>query len=260
VQFLFEPEAAARTAGAIPAGGYGLVVDIGGGTSDFSIFAQEGGKTRIIASHGVRIGGTDFDRALSLTQVMPLMGRGHLIRNELGAGTNTAPNAIFNDLATWEKIAFLYTPENRRLAARFAKLGQPREPFARLQNVLDMELGHDIAFAVEAGKIAANADDGRAAAIALGVVERGLTAPLTGDDLGAVLGTFTDDISAAATETLSQAQISADQIGVVVFVGGSSLMQTMVAAMASLFPAARQERTAAFTAVADGLAMAAADL
>ena len=56
-----------------------LIADIGGGTSDFSIVRLSPERRRqadrsadILANDGVRIGGTDFDRYLSLKTVMPL--------------------------------------------------------------------------------------------------------------------------------------------------------------------------------------------
>ena len=75
VSFMFEPEAAALASGPLDPGALGLIIDIGGGTSDFSVFERDGDATRIIASHGVRVGGTDFDRAISIAEVMPLFGR-----------------------------------------------------------------------------------------------------------------------------------------------------------------------------------------
>lgn len=255
VDFMYEPEAAALTSGPLPKGALGLIIDIGGGTSDFSLFARDGDATRIIASHGVRIGGTDFDRSLSLAHVMPLLGRGGSIKNELGPGTTTAPNALFNDLATWEKIAFLYTPETLRLAKRFAKLGVDPLPFARLVEVLETETGHDIAFAVERAKIAANTDD---AGIDLGLIERGLRPALTTADLTAGLSGYADQIADCARQTLAMADVPPDRVARIVFVGGSSLLGLIGQAMTDLFPQAEQERAAAFTAVADGLAMAAA--
>lgn len=91
VEFLYEPEAAALAAGALSPGTLGLIVDIGGGTSDFSVFAREGDTTKILASHGVRVGGTDFDKSVSLAHVMPLLGRGADIRNDIGDGTLYCP-------------------------------------------------------------------------------------------------------------------------------------------------------------------------
>ena len=60
-----------------------LVADIGGGTSDFSIVrvgperAQRlARRDDLLASHGVHIAGTDFDRHISLARIMPLLGHG----------------------------------------------------------------------------------------------------------------------------------------------------------------------------------------
>lgn len=258
VDFLFEPEAAALAAGPLPKGKLGLIVDIGGGTSDFSVFERDGLNTRIITSYGVRVGGTDFDKAISLAQVMPLLGRGAEIRNDMGPGTYTAPNAVYNDLAAWEKIPFLYTPETLRLAARFHKMGVDPKPFKRLHDTIDMELGHDIAFAVKAGKIRANAPDADNAAIDLRTIEPDLWARMSHANLRDILDAHATTIRAAAQQTLSDAELRPDQIGQVVFVGGSSLMEVVEHTMTDLFPDAELERTEAFTAVADGLAIAAA--
>ena len=258
VSFMYEPEAAALASGPMEKGALGLVVDIGGGTSDFSIFERDGDTTRIIASHGVRVGGTDFDRAISIAEVMPLLGRGAEVRNELGSGRHVAPNAIFNDLATWQKIPFVYTQENRRMAADFAKLGIDQVLFGRLKTVLEMELGHDIAFAVEAGKIHLNKPDVADAGSDLRVIEPSLWSRLTKAAMAAVLADHAAEIRNCAAETLAMADISADRIGKVVFVGGSSLLHVVEDAMVAMFPDAALERAEAFTAVADGLAIAAA--
>lgn len=258
VSFMYEPEAAALAAGALAPGTLGLIVDIGGGTSDFSIFTRQDETTQILASHGVRVGGTDFDKAISLARVMPLLGRGAEIRNDIGSGTYTAPNAIFNDLASWEKIPFQYTAETRRLAAHFAKQGVTPRVFDRLQDTLQLELGHDLAFAVEAGKIAVNDIHQTTAQIELSVLEKALCVPLQVQDIESDLADHATAIRDAARDTLRAADITADQIATVVFVGGSSLMHVVRDVMRGIFPNAALQESEAFTAVATGLAMAAA--
>ena len=257
VSFMYEPEAAALASGPLDKRTLGLIVDIGGGTSDFSVFERDGADTKIIASHGVRIGGTDFDRAISIAEVMPLLGRGAEVRNVMGSGRHVAPNAIFNDLATWQKIPFVYTPENRRMAADFAKLGIDQVPFARLKAVLDMELGHDIAFAVEAGKIQINKPDVTDAGIDLRVIDPALWAQFTKAEMGLILQDYATKIQTCAAETLTMADVTPDRIGKIVFVGGSSLLHVVENVMVTLFPDADLERAEAFTAVADGLAIGA---
>ena len=257
VSFMFEPEAAALASGPLDPGALGLIIDIGGGTSDFSVFERDGDATRIIASHGVRVGGTDFDRAISIAEVMPLFGRGAEVRNAMGPGRHVAPNAIFNDLATWQKIPFVYSAENRRMVADFAKLGIEPALFERLNTVLEMELGHDVAFAVEAGKIQINKPDITDAGIDLRVVAPGLWAQFTKAAMAQVLNDHAAQIRTCAIETLAMADVTPDRIGKIVFVGGSSLLHVVEDIMVTIFPDAALERAEAFTAVADGLAAAA---
>jgi hypothetical chaperone protein len=64
-----------------------LIADIGGGTSDFSLVRLGPGRAGkperrddILATGGVHIGGTDFDKYLSLASVMPLLGHGSALR------------------------------------------------------------------------------------------------------------------------------------------------------------------------------------
>ena len=50
VAFMFEPEAAALAAGPLPKGKLGLIIDIGGGTSDFSVFERLWGHAKFMES------------------------------------------------------------------------------------------------------------------------------------------------------------------------------------------------------------------
>ncbi len=257
VAFMAEPEAAAIASGALEQSGEtGLIVDIGGGTSDFSLFRSTAAGVEILANHGVRIGGTDFDRAVSFHQVMPLLGKGTQLRNAIGPGTFGTPNAIFNDLATWEKIPFLYTAQTRRKVDDMLRQSEAPEKFGRLADVLQDELGHDIAFAVEQGKIAANKNEGLAQ-ITLDEIERGLSVPLPGSELTDILAPYTIQLSQGVQDTLQLAGLTASQVDRVIYVGGSSLLGVVTHAMRQHFPNAQHSFSEVFTAVTDGLAIAA---
>lgn len=259
VDFCLEPEAAVLATHGLGGGaGVGLVVDVGGGTTDFSLFDMQDGQPRILASSGIRLGGTDFDHAVSLSHAMPLLGHGGELRREFGPGRLPVPPALHVDLARWEKIPFLYTPEILRDAQRMAALAVDGRALGRLVDVLRDELGHDIAFAVERGKIAANRTG--SARISLAPVEPGLSAPITAGTLAAALSGFRAQIEAAAMETLGKAGIAPRTVRHVMLVGGSSLMDLVTGAMQGLFPEAIQHRTEAFTAVVDGLALTAGDM
>lgn len=259
VEFMPEPEAAAIASGAPgQAGSVGLVVDVGGGTSDFSLFRSGPPGVTILANHGVRIGGTDFDRAISIDRVMPQLGKGTELRKVLGPGSTPTPNGIFNDLATWELIAFLYTPQNRRLAAEMVRLAHEPEKLSRLAKVLEDELGHDMSFAVERGKIAANGG-AELAAIELNQIEPGLAIALSADALDRSLAHHAEALAEGARETLRLAGLDPSAVQTVVYVGGSSLMSMVSRAMQAQFPGAVHSFSEVFTAVADGLAIAAGE-
>ncbi len=254
VSFLPEPEAAALASGGVEQG-FGLIVDIGGGTSDYSVFRGAANQIEVLANFGIRLGGTDFDRLLNIDRVMPSLGLGSELKNELGSDTMTAPRALFMDLATWEKIPFQYTGQTRRAVARMARQAIDPAPWTRLEDVLESELAHDIAHAVESAKITANSGTGQG--IDLAVVEPGLTLPLGTDDLTRVLGPFAEDIRDAALDAVSAADLAPGDITRVVMVGGSSLMGVIEDAIRRAFPGAEIARREALTAIIDGLALAA---
>lgn len=257
VRFMLEPEAAALAAQTRDQGGLQLIVDIGGGTSDFTIYRNGASGVDILASHGVRVGGTNFDRSISFDHVMPHFGKGSDIRNELGAGKLSAPNRVFYDLATWQMIPFLYTPDMLKKVAHLHQQAAQPKLFARLHSVLEDQLGHDLAFAVEAGKIRANKTVGDTVPIDLSIVERGLAVALDQQMLAHSLRPHMVEIQAGVVETLAMAGCRSDLVETVVFVGGSSLMADVEHLLAGMFPHAQLQYTDAFTAVVDGLALAA---
>ncbi|OAN70343.1 molecular chaperone DnaK [Jannaschia sp. EhC01] len=256
VDFLPEPEAAALACQGM-GGGMGLIVDIGGGTSDFSVFEGGGNGFRILASHGIRLGGTDFDHAISMAHAMPVLGLGGKLRRTMGAGLLPVPRAPYVELSTWAKIPFLYTQDTRRLVADMARHAVDEAAMDRFKEVLELELGHELAFAVERGKIAAN-DGAQGAGIDMGMVERGLRVGLDEGGLHAVLAPKRDLLRDAMDETLAQAGVGCEDIGRIILVGGSSLMGFIAEEAQVTCKRATVLRSNAFTAVVDGLALAAA--
>lgn len=258
VGFLPEPEAAAIACQAMGASDdLGLVVDIGGGTSDFTVFRRARPHPQIIASHGVRLGGTDFDQALSMAMVMPELGLGGQLRREMGPGSLPIPRAPYVDLSTWAKIPFLYTGKTRRAVDDMHRMALEPGKLARFSEVLHMELGHELAFAVESSKIAAN--NGKPAPfVDMGFIEPGFGVPMPAAALTETLSTHRATLGQAARETLRMASVAPDRVGSVILVGGSSLMRLVSQEVAALCPNAQVFRSEAFTAVVDGLALATA--
>ena len=134
-----------------------LIADLGGGTSDFVIArlsperAKQVDRTGdILGRSGVHIGGTDFDRRLSIDKVMPHLGYDVL----LGQKRLPMPQHLFHDLATWHKIPFLYTSQNLHYLRSTVLSADRPELLRRLIEVLAYRNGHRIAGEVETAKIA----------------------------------------------------------------------------------------------------------
>jgi hypothetical chaperone protein len=257
VTFQFEPIAAAldyeRQIGSEEVA---LIADIGGGTSDFSIVRlgpQRHGKADrgadILANDGVRIGGTDFDRQLSLGVVMPLFGFGSPMKR---AGLDV-PSSYFHDLATWSNINRMYEP---RVIADIRSVRQEASEPAlldRLIQVVEEQRGHTLAMEVEDAKIALS--DKRQADIPLEWIEPGLHAGISRPDLVSHTRQLAERIAARIKNCLAQARLSAGDIDAVFLTGGSVKLAHVRKAITKAVPAARIVEGDIFGAVGKGLTL-----
>ena len=234
-----------------------LVVDIGGGTSDFTVVRlgpQHAGKPDrtqdILATTGVHIGGTDFDHKLNVAQVQPLLGLGHI-----GPSGREVPSRVFYDLATWHLIQWLYTAKSLREAEALRTDYSDRNLHTRLMRVLQQQAGHRLADAVEQGKIAASSTAANAL-LDLGWIEGGLTAQITPQGLEQHLQALLAAVVQCAEECVAKAGLRKSQITALYLTGGSSALQTLRTALAGVFPETPQVAGDLFGGVASGLAYA----
>ncbi|HHB81119.1 MAG TPA: hypothetical protein ENK83_05150 [Aliiroseovarius sp.] len=124
----------------------------------------------------------------------------------------------------------------RAVAEMQARAREP-ERFARLHKVIQYELGHDVAFAVENAKISANAQAAEGARVKLGFVEPGLGAEFGLADMDASLAGTIGAITDCARAVLKDAEIPPERVDHVVFVGGSSLLKPVSGAIQAVFRA-----------------------
>jgi hypothetical chaperone protein len=255
VAFQFEPIAAAfEYERQIEGEEIALVADIGGGTSDFSIVRLGPDRRQrieraadILGNEGVRVGGTDFDRDLSLATIMPLLGyRSAMLRRGLAA-----PNLYFTDLATWSKINFLYSPkitiemrDVRRESAHPALID-------RLIRVIELRRGHTLAMAVEGAKVALSATP--RVAIPLDWIEPALSAAVERKAFETATAALARRIGERAKRCLAQAGLTAERIDAVFLTGGSTLLPHVRSSILRAVPAARVVEGDKFGAVGLGL-------
>ena len=255
VAFVYEPIAAAHDyEQTVQSEEVVLIADIGGGTSDFSVVRvgpQHRGRADrrrdVLANTGVRVGGTDFDAALSLAAVMPLLGLGtRLVEKEL-----PMPNALFHQLATWATINFAYTFRNEREVAELVSLAREPEKVARLLATLQQRLGHRLAFAVEEAKIMLSAAE--RAAVPLSFLEAGLAITATREKFDRAIAARVERLQKAAGDCIAAAGLDPAAIDTVFLTGGSSRVPAVRAAIGRAAPGARLAGGSDLLSVALGL-------
>lgn len=237
-----------------------LVVDIGGGTSDFSLIRlgpeRRGRLDRsadLLANAGIHIAGTDFDQQLSLAAVMPHLGMG-----SLGETGKPVPIQTYFELATWHRINFLYTPRALADAQTLRTFFADTRLHERLLKVLREREGHRIAGLVEDAKVATA--EGGNANIPLDFVESGLSATVDEAVLARALSRPVARIAEIAMRTVSDAGLRPDQVDALYFTGGSTGLGALRSAIAAPFPASRIVLGDKFSSVAAGLGLHASKL
>jgi len=243
-----------------------LVADIGGGTSDFSLVRvgprRRGRRERrddILASHGVHLAGTDFDRHVELSAILPLLGyRALRPPARRGEPPREVPSGVYFDLATWHLINTVYTP------ARLAELRGMRGYYAdaahhrRLLAVVQQRLGHAVAAAAEQAKIEVASRE--RTLIDLGAIEPRLAVMLDEAQAARAIEADLARIVGAAVQTVRLAGIGTDRVQCVYFTGGSTGLASLVARIAAAFPRATPARGDRFASVAQGLGVFARSL
>ncbi|WP_332701454.1 Hsp70 family protein [Devosia sp.] len=257
VDFQFEPIAAALDyERQVTAERLALIVDLGGGTSDFSVVRVSPERARtvdrgqdILATAGVHVGGTDFDRLLSMTKVMPELGLGTMTRD----GKRHLPVAPYYDLSTWHRINRLYTAQTLRDLRGTQREAQAPERVAMMMELIEDRLGHRLVGAVEAAKIALS--DAATTDFAFPVRDRRIETMMTIDDLTRALQSPVARIEDTIAETLKRAGVAARDIHSLILTGGSTQVPAIAARLRALFPEAELVRTDVLGSVGLGLAL-----
>ncbi|EJO91580.1 molecular chaperone-like protein [Ectopseudomonas mendocina DLHK] len=232
-----------------------LIVDIGGGTSDFSLVRLAPERHHlaerqddILATGGVHIGGTDFDKQLSLAGVMPLFGYGSRMKSDA-----FMPTSYHLNLATWHTINALYAQKTQLALQNMRYDIVDATGIDRLFSLIEQRAGHWLAMQVEESKIALSEQDARP--IDLSRVEPGLVAELTRPLFENAIEPLLERIRASLTQLLADAGIAAEQVDTLFFTGGSSGVPALRQSVAAMLPNARSVEGNTFGSIGSGLAI-----
>lgn len=262
VSFQFEPIAAAMDyERQVTKEELALIIDIGGGTSDFTLVklspdrhGQHDRQQDFLANHGVHIGGTDFDRQLSVNGVMPEFGMGMLLTEKQGLNM---PGTYYFDLATWHKIHLLYDRTVLLELKNLSTVVSSKTKLNRLIELLTLRKGHQLAGLIEQAKIELSTTPETSVELQSLFRESNSVSidncTLTQMQLQQSLQRDVDKIFRTLQETLKQAGLTHNNIDTVFTTGGSTALPMVQACIDAAFPNAKQIAGDLYNSVGTGL-------
>jgi len=256
VSFQYEPIAAAFDyESSIEREELVLIVDIGGGTSDFSLVRlspqRRGLDNRhddILATGGVHVGGTDFDKQLSLQGVMPLFGYGSRMKS--GA---YMPTSHHMNLATWHTINSVYSQKSQLALGSMRYDIEDTVGIDRLFKLIEQRAGHWLAMEVEESKIQLTHAESRH--VPLDRIDAGLSVDLSRVLFESSIESLLERIRQSVTQLLGDANVAVEQVDTVFFTGGSSGIPALRQSVAAMLPNARHVEGNIFGSIGSGLAI-----
>jgi len=214
-----------------------LVIDIGGGTSDFSIIRLNKDYTRdrnraqdILVNTGVRIGGNDCDKAINLDAAMPLLGMG----TQFGDKNLDMPLLMYYELSEWSKINWCYTPQNLNAVRHLIREAHEPEKIMRLEMILEDQLGHKILNVSEEMKITLSEAPNATGDFTF--IDHHCSVDMTQDEMGILMAKTLAPVKTQMLETLKLANLALQDISLIVLTGGSTGLPIFQQWVAEYFP------------------------
>jgi hypothetical chaperone protein len=232
-----------------------LIADIGGGTSDFSLVRLSPERARkaerrddILANGGVHIGGTDFDKYLSLSCLMPLLGYGSRLRNNA-----EIPSSYYFNLATWHTINLAYTKKMWGQLSDLVRDAAEPEKLNRLQHLIEERSGHWLAMQAEEGKIALSSAD--TAQLHLDRLTPSVLLDIQRSQFDLAVDHLVGSVESTVHKLLRDAGVQPDAVDTVFFTGGSSGVRLLRERIGAVLPNARKVEGDLFGSIGAGLAL-----
>jgi hypothetical chaperone protein len=256
VCFQYEPIAAAiayeRT---ITKEKLALIVDMGGGTSDFTIIrlspqtiATER-KQDVLSNCGIHIAGTNFDQKLSLDNAMPFLGMGSLMK---GSSCDIeVPSMYYHNLTTWHTLNDLYKKTTLAHIKSLITRAYDKESMQRLLTVLRIKAGHRIMVEIESGKHRLSYEN--KTHLDFSFIEHACRILIEQASFNTSIDELLSRIIATINKTVALARVTFIAIEAIFFTGGSTQIPIIRNKIIELFPNAEIIRGDVFGSVGLGL-------
>ncbi len=236
-----------------------IVADFGGGTSDFTVIRLAGqnqqdviNKDAVLSTEGVRTGGNNFDKLLSMRSFMPSLGYGSSYRDMFDpVKILPIPNNAYVDLSDWPRVSLAQT--SKVILQTKKLIPYAREP-QKLKNLLSIQeggLGYLFLQTVEDTKISLSSFDKVSKIFNEGGLS--LDFQIIREDFEQSLEYEMTKIYNAIINCLQKASVSNKDVDTVLLTGGSSQLPVIQRMISNIFPQAELSNLDKFSSVGLGL-------
>ncbi|MGB1249745.1 MAG: Hsp70 family protein [Candidatus Promineifilaceae bacterium] len=232
-----------------------LIFDFGGGTLDFSILhVSPTGESRVLSTHGVLVGGDDFDSAIMQGKVAEDFGEKARMRPD----NTPIPQHLYGFLSNWQTIPLLSRVDSLPIIRRGQEKSDNPEAFKKLESLVMNNYGFPLFEAIERAKrqLSITTDS----TITLNEPKLDMTVDLTRIQFQVLISPYLGEVQIGLRTALEKANITAEQVDAVITTGGSSLIPIFQGMLARQFPDAKLVRSDTFGSVGAGLAIAASEM
>ncbi|MEO9969909.1 MAG: Hsp70 family protein [Hyphomonadaceae bacterium] len=251
VTFLEEPVAAAKSVTFSPEReNLAIVIDIGGGTSDFSVIrvSKNNNVFEVLSSAGVYVGGNELDRLLSFHDIAKLFGKDETFE-KTRLPTPNEPYAVLSD---WKLLHKMYA---RDMAAK-VKWMRTQSPnsdgIAALQYLIARQDAHRYANKIEDIKVGLSQH--KSALFQYPMNSSTLEKHVHRSEFELLIDAPLAKMEQALDECLIAADVADAQLTDIILVGGSTLVPAVERRLTRRFEQANIVSNDRFSSVAKGLA------
>ena len=232
-----------------------LTVDFGGGTLDLSVISYSGTTFDVLSTAGADLGGDRIDQLIFRRLLFPLLGDGESWSRQIEGRTVETPfpfNEYEEGILNW---AITYTLNQNRYLTRLTGLiaagGEASVKFQRLKDLINYNYSYSVFSVIKRAK----AELSSRTTSTIDIPELNLTLAFTRAQLNEILVPILDRLKELVHEVVERANLSMNEIDLVVRTGGSSQIVAVRELLEGLFPDKVTEHDP-FTSVAGGLAIA----